>query len=632
MTQRVTIWCLEDPWLSKAKGFILPNHDTGRILPSKSQRNTTDPSVAVTDSSATEYNSADESLVCSTPLPPLKKLDGVEPISGPKTIKSILRSKFTFKTEALKGVIINEPSSAPAKDKTKKLFKLQTVHQLMLKGHFAKDCWSKTLVSTSQSPFQTKPFSSPQYKPELRHTKDFEAKYNKVKAKLALLSSSAPAFKTPMVKNKGLIAETYEWDEEEVSSDDNEMVEVKVLMALVEENDVVSKESARNGKWIKISMRKVHTLLETEDNNDRKFCLDYLCIDLNYVEEQRSNLLSKHRDLVHELNTCNEELLVLKQAKLDFLSMQHVNTEILKENKNLRSELKELKEITKTWLNSSNKVNQCISEQIPSQKKKILGFDQLTEDPSSLGQKDLVFVKSSADDTKVTIFSVERPWLSEVEGFILPNHDTGRILLAESQRNTTDPSVAFTDSLATDYDSADESSVCSTPLPLLKKLEGVEPIFRPKTIKSILKSKSTLKAEALKGVIINEPSSAPAKGNKSSSASKVHSAHAGKLKSVKIKDDPSLAIVMKELNSLKLQDYLFREREREINPRNPQHAFKRCEACGSPNHTTTDHYDIEWFKRGESLQAKKAEALKSARAESSNANRSKTPTKRWVSK
>ncbi|GKC49598.1 retrovirus-related pol polyprotein from transposon TNT 1-94 [Tanacetum coccineum] len=56
---------------------------------------------------------------------------------------------------------------------------------------------------------------------------------------------------------------------------------------------------------------------------------------------------------------------------------------------------------------------------------------------------------------------------------------------------------------------------------------------------------------------------------------------------------------------------------------------KRCEACGSSNHTTTDHYDIEWFKRGEALQAKKAEALKSSKAESSNANRSKTPTKMW---
>ncbi|GJZ62466.1 retrotransposon protein, putative, ty1-copia subclass, partial [Tanacetum coccineum] len=39
------------------------------------------------------------------------------------------------------------------------------------------------------------------------------------------------------------------------------------------------------------------------------------------------------------------------------------------------------------------------------------------------------------------------------------------------------------------------------------------------------------------------------------------------------------------------------------------------EACGSPNHNTTDHYDIEWFKRGKALQAKKAEALKSTRCD-----------------
>ncbi|GKD64323.1 hypothetical protein Tco_1306431, partial [Tanacetum coccineum] len=45
-------------------------------------------------------------------------------------------------------------------------------------------------------------------------------------------------------------------DEEEVSSDDNEMVEVKVLMALAEENDAISKEGARNGEWVNISMIK----------------------------------------------------------------------------------------------------------------------------------------------------------------------------------------------------------------------------------------------------------------------------------------------------------------------------------------------------------------------------------------
>ncbi|GKG32185.1 hypothetical protein Tco_0427135, partial [Tanacetum coccineum] len=55
--------------------------------------------------------------------------------------------------------------------------------------------------------------------------------------------------------------------------------------------------------------------------------------------------------------------------------------------------------------------------------------------------------------------------------------------------------------------------------------------------------------------------------------------------------------------------------------------MKSCETCGSTVYTTTDHNDIEWFRRGEALQAKKAEALKSTKAESSNANISKTPTK-----
>nr|GEW70740.1 retrovirus-related Pol polyprotein from transposon TNT 1-94 [Tanacetum cinerariifolium]GEX84302.1 retrovirus-related Pol polyprotein from transposon TNT 1-94 [Tanacetum cinerariifolium] len=134
---------------------------------------------------------------------------------------------------------------------------------------------------------------------------------------------------------------------------------------------------------------------------------------------------------------------------------------------------------------------------------------------------------------------VKRPWLSDAEGFILPNHDTGRILTAESQRNTINPSVVVTDSSATDYDSVDESSVYSTPHPLLKKLDGAEPISGPKTIKSILR---------LCGSYDHDTNG--------------HN----------------------RIISL----------EREINPRNPQHAFKRCKVCGSSTHTITDHYDIEW--------------------------------------
>ncbi|GJU39952.1 hypothetical protein Tco_1192909 [Tanacetum coccineum] len=138
-------------------------------------------------------------------------------------------------------------------------------------------------------------------------------------------------------KNKGLIAETYDWDDEEVSSDENEVTKVKALMALTDEERVsVGKESARNGDWTKIHEKKEHLFLPKEENDDRKHFLDYLCIVLNYVEEQRNNILSKYRNLVQELNTCKEQLLVLKQAKLDLLTMQHANIEILKENQNFK--------------------------------------------------------------------------------------------------------------------------------------------------------------------------------------------------------------------------------------------------------------------------------------------------------
>ncbi|GKC15479.1 hypothetical protein Tco_1012261, partial [Tanacetum coccineum] len=170
---------------------------------------------------------------------------------------------------------------------------------------------SQEYLNDLEEEFQERSLSanSSQLKPELRPTKDFEAKYNKVRLK----AGPSPVLvlqhlKSSMVKNKCLVAEAYEWDEEDVSSDDNEMVKVKVLMALAnDENVVVGKESARNGEWVKISMRKVHTLFEMEDNDERNFFIDYLCIDLNYVEEQRNNLMLKHRDLVQELNTCKEQ-------------------------------------------------------------------------------------------------------------------------------------------------------------------------------------------------------------------------------------------------------------------------------------------------------------------------------------
>ncbi|GKE01831.1 hypothetical protein Tco_1389814, partial [Tanacetum coccineum] len=315
-------------------------------------------------------------------------------------------------------------------------------------------------------------------------------------------------------------------------------------------------------------------------------------------------------------------------------------------------------------------------ETIHVQKKKILGIDQLTKDTSSSGPKDLVFIKSSAHNSEMSITGSNKPKLYGVKVFTLSNHDTGKVPLNESQKNTTDHSVVVSDSSVTDYDSANDSLVCSTLLPPLEKLTSAKPVSGPKTIKSILKSKSTFKAETLKGIIINKPSSAPVKGNKSFSASKTNSAPAGKLKNVKIEDDPPLAICKRTnhrtcdhvdfMSSMDINHYHTGQSEsssrskpsrpampfpsyihcgyndhqydeyvyypiceicgsydhdthchnriislrRGIKPRNHQHIIKNYETCGSNVHTTSDHNDIEWFKKREALQAKKAKSFK----------------------
>ncbi|GJQ98151.1 hypothetical protein Tco_0009290 [Tanacetum coccineum] len=129
----------------------------------------------------------------------------------------------------------------------------------------------------------------------------------------------------------------------------------------------------------------------------------------------------------------------------------------------------------------------------------------------------------------------------------------------------------------------------------------IPPVLCQNTIKSILKLNYTFKDETLKGVTLKEPSSAPAKDNrKGTSASKTYSAPAGKLKNVKIEDDPPLATMMKELNDLKLQ-------------------------LSKNKSSYSENYQPQ--QEGEDLQAKKAGAKNIV---SSNVQRSKTPTKRLL--
>nr|GEV34703.1 retrovirus-related Pol polyprotein from transposon TNT 1-94 [Tanacetum cinerariifolium] len=103
-----------------------------------------------------------------------------------------------------------------------------------------------------------------------------------MKVKLAVLEASPLSSQNPknfQQRNKVLVAKTFDWDEEEVS-DEEEVTQVKLLMALVDDEHTVGKNHARNGKWIDITMRNVNTLLSMDEDSDWQNYLKFINIDL----------------------------------------------------------------------------------------------------------------------------------------------------------------------------------------------------------------------------------------------------------------------------------------------------------------------------------------------------------------
>nr|GEX45141.1 hypothetical protein [Tanacetum cinerariifolium] len=421
---------------------------------------------------------------------------------------------------------------------------------------FLKKCTKR--FSSAKATDQTKfhKYGKEKHKPELRPTKDFEAKYDKVKAKLALLSSSASASKAAIVKSEGLIAEAYEWDKEEVSSNDNEMVEVKELMALAEENDAISKEGAKNGEWVKISMRKdVRSSQEYMNDLEEEYqARALLAKSKRFLKKGTQRFSGAKATYQIECHKCGRK----GHFARDYFSKTSVPSYQSHFQKNLLhlSEYKPKLKHTKDFESKYNKVKAKLA---------LLSSGALVPKSSSGKNKGLIIETyewnveevSSDEETEVkALVALSSEERVSVDKESAKNGEWVKISiqkvpLDESQRNTSD--LLVVDSSTTDYDSADKSLVCSTSLPPLEKLVGAEPVSGPKTIKSILKSNSTFKAKTLKSVIINKPSSVPAKGNISTLVSKTNVDLAGKLKNVKMEDDLTLAIIMKELNELKLK-------------------------------------------------------------------------------
>ncbi|GKG54740.1 hypothetical protein Tco_0560395, partial [Tanacetum coccineum] len=81
-------------------------------------------------------------------------------------------------------------------------------------------------------------------------------KYKGLKAEIVVLTKKIDDMNKGKSK-KGLVAKSFNWDEESLSFDDEGVTTFKALMAVSEKELSVRRDDARSGQWVEITMKKV---------------------------------------------------------------------------------------------------------------------------------------------------------------------------------------------------------------------------------------------------------------------------------------------------------------------------------------------------------------------------------------
>nr|GEU78569.1 retrovirus-related Pol polyprotein from transposon TNT 1-94 [Tanacetum cinerariifolium] len=107
--------------------------------------------------------------------------------------------------------------------------------------------------------------------------------------------------------DKGLVAESFDWDDESMSLEDEGTTKFKAFMAIVEDEPSVGKEDARFGQWVDITMKKVHRILSMTDNEERKHVIDFTHVDLlvNLENKSLKDEIFDHKEVIEKW-TCSK--------------------------------------------------------------------------------------------------------------------------------------------------------------------------------------------------------------------------------------------------------------------------------------------------------------------------------------
>nr|GEY70785.1 retrovirus-related Pol polyprotein from transposon TNT 1-94 [Tanacetum cinerariifolium] len=276
-------------------------------------------------------------------------------------------------------------------------------------SHFQKD-FPLNKASTSSYPSSDTSFNKPKpYKPSFTpnipqnlsiHQKDYKGKYKGLKAEMDVLSQRIDELTKRKndkgngdkeKSDKGLVVESINWDDEYVSSE-KRTTKFKAFMTILKDEPSVGKSDARSGQWVEITIKKVHRLLSMTDNEERKHILDYTHVDLQYVEDQRINLVNKFNALKQDLALYKSKLGNLKNIVSINGSLQNEVIRVNLENESLKDEIYDLKKVIEKWTCSKLTLDQLISEQIPGNIVKAFGRKGRRKKNNS--SKEVIFTKA----------------------------------------------------------------------------------------------------------------------------------------------------------------------------------------------------------------------------------------------
>nr|GEU48677.1 retrovirus-related Pol polyprotein from transposon TNT 1-94 [Tanacetum cinerariifolium] len=271
--------------------------------------------------------------------------------------------------------------------------------------------FGKTVLQTKPPDLPIHPQTTPSTNPNPTHhpsTKHLPKtlviikRITKVKAKMVVLTKRIDDLtnrnnekgKNEKEKSeKGLTAESFNWDEESVSLEDEGTTKIRAFMAIAEDEPSVGKADARSGQWVDITMKKDH----------------------------RKNLVNKFDLLKQELSLHKSGLCNLKNTVSINCSFQIEVITVNLENEYLKDEISDLKRFIDKWTCSKVTLDQLLSEQIPSNIVKALRgrYSLISLSDLTLNMADLTLDTYVPKKTKPTSVKVSPTSVKVSPGYVI---------------------------------------------------------------------------------------------------------------------------------------------------------------------------------------------------------------------